>query len=63
MVTKKFVYWKDHEIWIGYLEEFPDYMTQGKTLNELKVNLIDIYKELTGGLIPEVRHVDELEIA
>jgi len=63
MVTKKFVYWNDHEIWIGYLEEFPDYMTQGKTLNELKVNLIDIYKELTGGLIPEVRHVDELEIA
>lgn len=63
MATKKFVYWIDHEVWVGYLEEFPDYMTQGETFNELKANLKDIYKELTGGLIPNVRHVDELEIA
>ncbi len=32
MATKKFVYWIDHEVWIGYLEEFPDYMTQGELL-------------------------------
>lgn len=62
MTTKKFVYWIDHEVWIGYLEEFPDYMTQGETYDELKANLIDIFKELTGGFIPNVRHVDELEI-
>lgn len=63
MNTKKYVYWIDDQMFIGYLEEFPDYLTQGKTLGELKSNLIDIYKELTGGLIPNVRHVDELEIA
>jgi len=48
---------------VGYLEEFPDYMTQGETLRELKGNLLDIYKEVTGGRIPCVHHVAELEIA
>jgi len=36
MTTKKFVYWIDGKFWIGYLEEFQDYITQGKTYNELK---------------------------
>ena len=50
-------------MYVGYLEEFPDYMTQGESLEELKLNLMDIYKELTGGHIPYIRHVGELEIA
>ena len=36
----KFVYWQDGDWWLGYLEEYPDYMTQGETLEELKENLI-----------------------
>ena len=32
-------------MYVGYLEEFPDYMTQGETLEELKLNLIDIYND------------------
>ena len=63
MERKKYVYWKDGDMWLGYLEEFPDYMTQGESLDELKGNLVDIYKELTGGNIPSVRRVDELEVA
>lgn len=47
---------------MGYLEEFPDYMTQGESLDELVENLKDVYKELTSGNIPCVRKVDELEI-
>lgn len=47
----------------GYLEEYPDYLSQGITLSELKENLMDIYHELTSGNIPHVRRVDELEIA
>ncbi|GAG37041.1 unnamed protein product, partial [marine sediment metagenome] len=45
------------------LEEYPDYMTQGETLEELKENLIDIYNELISGNIPCVRKVAELEVA
>jgi len=63
MEKKKFTYWQDGEIWLGYLEEYPDYMTQGETLEELKENLIDIYNELISGNIPCVRKVAELEVA
>lgn len=63
METKKYVYWKDEEIWLGYLEEFSDYWTQAKSEEELKENLIDLYKELTSGEIPNVRRVAELEVS
>jgi len=63
MEIKKFIYWQDEDIWLGYLEEYPDYMTQGETLEELKENLADIYKELNNGNIPCVRRVAELEVA
>jgi predicted RNase H-like HicB family nuclease len=62
MKTIKFVYWEDEEFWIGYLQDYPDYMTQGETLEELKENLKDIYKDITGGYIPGIRKVDELVV-
>jgi predicted RNase H-like HicB family nuclease len=49
-------------MWLGYLNEFPDYRTQGGSLEELKKNLKDIYKELTDGYIPAVRHHAELNV-
>ncbi|MFH0924688.1 MAG: type II toxin-antitoxin system HicB family antitoxin [bacterium] len=63
MERQKFIYYKEDEMYVGYLEEFPDYMTQGETLEELKLNLIDIYKEVTNGHISNVHHLAELEIA
>ncbi|MGB9497443.1 MAG: type II toxin-antitoxin system HicB family antitoxin, partial [Dissulfuribacterales bacterium] len=48
---KKYVFWKDDDMWLGYLDEYPDYMTQGKTLEELKENLIDIFNELNKHII------------
>lgn len=62
MIKQKYVYWKDEEAWLGYLEEFPDYWTQGKTQDELKENLVDLYKELSSGTIPNVLRVAELGI-
>ena len=47
METRKFIYYQDEDMFIGWLEEFPDYKTQGETLDELKENLKDIYEELT----------------
>jgi hypothetical protein len=63
MERKKYIYWQDDDLWIGYLAEYPDYMTQGKTLNELEENLKDIYNELNSGNISCVRKVAELEVA
>jgi predicted RNase H-like HicB family nuclease len=62
MEKKKYVYWKDVEMWLGYLAEYPDYMTQGQTIEELKDNLRDIFKDLEGGKIPSARKIDELEV-
>jgi hypothetical protein len=63
MEKKKFVYWKEEEMWLGYFEEYPDYITQGVSLEELKENLVDIYKEIASGTIPCVRKVAELEVS
>jgi hypothetical protein len=62
-MKRKFIYWKDGSQWLGYLDEYPDYMTQGETLDELKENLKDIYADLESGAIPVVRKAGELEIA
>jgi predicted RNase H-like HicB family nuclease len=59
----KYVYWQDEDMWLGYLEEYPDYWTQGETLEELEENLRDIYKELTSGTIPCVRRIAKLKVA
>lgn len=58
----QFTYWQDGAVWLGYLTEFPDYMTQGESLEELQDNLRDLLEELTSGNIPQVRRVAELEI-
>ncbi len=63
MTILKYIYWQDEDMWLGYLEEYPDYMTQGNTPEELQENLRDIYQELTNGSIPSVRHVGELAVA
>jgi predicted RNase H-like HicB family nuclease len=63
MKTIRYVYWQDEKMWLGYLEEFPDYMTQGESLQDLQDHLKDLYDELTSGRIPGVRRVAELQIA
>ena len=63
MKAVRYVYWREEDMWLGYVEVFPDYMTQGETLEELQENLKDLYSDLTGGQIPGVRHVAELRIA
>jgi predicted RNase H-like HicB family nuclease len=58
----KFVYYQENELWVGWLEEYPDYRTQGMTLDELKENLKDIYEDLSSGKIPQARKVGELAV-
>jgi predicted RNase H-like HicB family nuclease len=60
MSTVRYVQWQDGDMWLGYFEEFPDYMTQGESLAELEENLRDMYKDLTSGEILGIRKVSEL---
>jgi len=63
METKRFIYYEEGGVLIGWLEDYPDYRTQGETMDELRENLLDLYKDLTSGQIPHVRKVGELSIA
>ncbi len=49
-------------MWMGYLEEFPDYLTQGESFEELQENLRDLLRDLTSGELPGVRRVAELPV-
>jgi hypothetical protein len=62
MDYQRYVFWKDGDMWLGYLERYPDYWTQGETQEELRENLKDLYGDLTGGHIPCVREAAVLEI-
>ena len=53
------VYWRNEDWWLGYLEEFPDYWTQGETFEDLQEHLRGLYKDLTSGEIPFVRRRGE----
>ena len=56
------VHWQENGLWLGYFEQFPDYLTQGQTYAELQENLRDLYKDLTSGEIPGIRKVAELMV-
>jgi predicted RNase H-like HicB family nuclease len=58
----KFVYYKEDDMLVGYLEDYPDYMTQGADLEELKKNLKDIYKDIVDGKVENVRRHGELVV-
>lgn len=60
MSTARYVRWQNAGMWLGYFEDFPDYMTQGETLEDLEENLRDLYKDLTSGDIPGIRRVADL---
>ena len=42
----RFVHWEDDGIWIGYLADYPDYWTQGESLDDLKVHLKELESDL-----------------
>ena len=62
MKNVKIVWWQDAGAWLGYLQDYPDYWTQGETLDDLKAHLRDLYLDLTSGEIPSVRRVDEIAV-
>jgi predicted RNase H-like HicB family nuclease len=63
MKTIRYVYWQEDAMWLGYLEDYPDYHTQGETLEELQENLKDIFQDIASGVVPNVKHVGDLQIA
>ena len=63
MKTLKFTYWKDDNYYLGFLNDYPDYQTQGMSKEELVSNLKDLLADLESGEVPYIRKVEELVVA
>lgn len=59
----QYTYWQDGDYYIGHLNDFPDYETEGRTLEELQKNLADLYHDMKSGGAPYIRQVAQLELA
>ena len=69
-MSASYTYWQDPEDgkWIGYWNEYPDWRTEGYTLDDLKrmlVSLREDIREMTadGTLTMEPKHVAEMAFA
>jgi predicted RNase H-like HicB family nuclease len=62
MEATNYIYWQDGGQWLGYLQDYPDYWTQGESLEDLQSNLRDLFRDLTSGEIPGVRKLAELTL-
>jgi predicted RNase H-like HicB family nuclease len=63
MRNVKYTVWQDGEFFLGYLNEYPDYWTQGYSKDELKENLKALLQDLESGEVPFIRKVEEMAVA
>ncbi|MEI7868048.1 MAG: type II toxin-antitoxin system HicB family antitoxin [Candidatus Methylumidiphilus sp.] len=63
MRTIKFTSWQEDDFFIGYLNDYPDYLTQGTSKDELAENLKSLLVDLESGEVPYIRRVEELMVA
>jgi len=51
-------YWQDDSWFVGKLKEIPGVFSQGKTIEELKENIIDAYRMMLQESDVEGKHAD-----
>ena len=63
MRTIKYTSWQDDNFFLWFLNDYPDYLTQGMSKEELEENLRSLLVDLESDEIPYVRKVEELMVA
>lgn len=63
MRTLEYTYWQDGDFFIGHLNSYPDYETQGVSKEELIGNLKDLLVDLESDDVPYIRRVEEMVLA
>jgi len=63
MKTTKFTFWQDGGYYLGFLNDYPDYQTQGLSKQALVENLKSLLADLESGEIPYIRKVEDLVVA
>ncbi|MGI8425479.1 MAG: type II toxin-antitoxin system HicB family antitoxin [Actinomycetota bacterium] len=51
----KYTYWRDGEFFIGFLNDYPDYRTQGTSKEDLIENLKSLLEDIGTDEIPFIR--------
>lgn len=69
-MSASYTYWQDPKdgMWLGYWNEYPDYTTQGHTLDELEQMLVSLRTDIRemiadGTMIDNRRNVGIMEFA
>ena len=59
MRSIKLTHWRDGQYFIGHLNEYPDYETQGLSKEELVDNLKALWLDIESGEVPYIRKLEE----
>ena len=51
MQKLKYVFYQDGALFIGWLKDYPEYKTQGHSIEELMENVDEIFEEIVGGKV------------
>jgi len=57
-----YTYWEADGWFIGFLNDYPDQETQGKTLSELEEMLLSLYEDIAALDIPYIRRQGTLRL-
>lgn len=63
MKKVQYTFWQDGDFFLGFLNDYPDYETQGYSKEELLENLKSLLADIETKEIPFIRKVEELAIA
>ena len=56
------IYWKSDKFYLGKILEYPEIMTQGETIEELRENIKEAFYLMTYDEVPKNHEVEELVI-
>lgn len=62
MSKLRYTYYHEEDMVIGWLDDYPDYRTQGFTLDELEENLKSLFEDIASGAVAGLRHHGELTV-
>jgi predicted RNase H-like HicB family nuclease len=63
MRTITITYWRDNDFYLGYLNDYPDYRSQGMSKDELIENLRDLLRDIESDTIASIRESEHPVIA
>jgi len=63
MKNIEITWWKTENFYIGYLNDYPDYLTQGTSKEELIDNLKSLLEDIESEEIPYIRKKELIKVA